>query len=175
MPFNRPASDTPFGLLPLGNPMSVRSYLKDSSASRIFEGDVVLLSNDGCVDVAATGTETNIVGVAAQGSAASTEENVLVYDHPNQEYMVQDDSDSGFVTQTNVGNNAAIVVTTGNTSTGRSKHELDISSAGASAAPLHIKGLHGCETSFATAAGSPRRLVVKINAGNHVHATSAGI
>ena len=176
MPYLQRNVDKPFGLMPSSPNARTRPYNKDASASRIFPGDVVMLESDGNVAVITAGTETNILGVAAEGSLTLTAKtDFLVYDDPDQEFVVQDDSAGAFVAQTNVGNNADIVVTTGNTDTDRSNHELDISSAVTTAAPLRILGLHGIESGFPTASGSPRRLKVKFGVSNHLLATGAGI
>ena len=176
MPYLQRAVDKPFGLMPSGGPQRIRAYNKDVLAARIFPGDVVMREADGNVAVITAGTETNILGVSAEPSAALTADTeVLVYDDPEQEFVCQDDSAGAFFAQTNEGENAAIVVTTGNTTTDRSNHELDISTAGTPAAPLKIVRLHPFETGFAAANGNPRRIIVKINPANHLYATGAGI
>src|SRR3990167_9019245 len=94
MPYLRPATDTPFGAIPYGAVRSVRPYLKDASAVAIYPGDFVILETDGGVGVATTGS-TTILGVAAEYSAASTRKvDFMVYDHPNQEFTLQDDGDT---------------------------------------------------------------------------------
>lgn len=162
MPYLRAATDAPFGAMPYDRTLRISRYNKDNAAARIFIGDFVILEADGSVAVAAAGDA--LLGVAAMGSAASTAEaNFLVYDHPDQLFVVQEDSDSAFMAQTNVGNNADILATTGDTTTGRSAHELDMSNAAAATAQLRIVELHPVETSFATAAGNQRKVIVRIN------------
>lgn len=172
MPYLRRATDAPFGAMPTGVTYPPRAYRKDASASRIFPGDFVKMSNDGNIDVASAGDR--LLGVAADPSAASTADTeVLVYDHPDQEFVIQDDSAGTHIAETNIGNNADIVATTGDTTTGRSLHELDSSDAQTTTAQLRIMGLHPIETSFATATGSPRRWIVKIN--EHEYAQTSGV
>jgi hypothetical protein len=165
MPYLRKAVDAPFGFMPHGPVLSVRGYYKDASAGAIYPGDAVILETDGGIDQAAT-SSANIIGVAAEYSAASTEKvGFLVYDHPDQEYVVQDDSDTTPLTRAEEGENCNITVTDGNTTTLRSQHELD-SDTGDTTSSLAVKiiKLHPCEeASYASAAGSPRRWIVKFN------------
>lgn len=172
MPYLRAASDTPFGAIPTGVTYAPRAYRKDAAASRVFPGDFVILENDGNVAVASAGSR--LLGVAAEPSAnATADTEVLVYDHPDQLFAIQDDSDTTNVAETNIGNNADIVATTGDTTTGRSLHELDSSSAGTGTAQLRIVALHPIETGFASAAGNPRRWIVRIN--EHEFGQTSGV
>lgn len=166
MPFLRKALDTPFGAMPHGPVLRVGSYYKDSSAAAIYPGDFVILESDS--GVAPSGTSSNaLIGVAAMYSPASTEENnFLVYDHPMQEFVVQDDNDTTAMTRTSEGFRCDLVTTTGNTSTLRSNHELDSSSAAVtSTLPIQIVRLHPLEeSSYASAAATngQRKWIVKI-------------
>lgn len=167
MPFMQAAVDKPFGFLPYDRVNSCRAYSKDSSAVAIYPGDAVILETDGGIGVAATGS-TNIIGVAAMYSPASTAEpNFLVYDDPEQLFMVQDDNNTTQMAEAQVGNNVNIVTTTGDTSTLRSLQEIDSSTAATTAAlAIKVLGLHPVEgRSFASAAGdtSQRKWIVKIN------------
>lgn len=167
MPWMQAAVDRPFGFRPYNRVLRITPYYKDSDAVAIYPGDVVILETDGGLGVAATGS-TDIIGVAAEYSAASTEKtDFLVYDHPDQLFMVQDDSDTAHMARANEGNNVNIVVTTGDTATLESRQEIDSSTA-ATTGSLAIKvvRLHPIENhSYASAAGSPRKWIVKIN--NH--------
>lgn len=169
MPWMQAAVDRPFGFRPYGRVLRVSPYRKGSDASAIYPGDVVVLSTDGQVDPATTAAPVNIVGVAAEYSAASTAKNdFLVYDHPEQLFYVQDDGDTTNMAETNVGNNVNLITTTGDTSTLQSLQEIDASSAATTATlAMKVHQLHPVENySFASAAGSPRKWVVSIN--NHV-------
>ena len=168
MPYLRAATDTPFGAMPYGPTRSVHAYNKDAAAAAIYPGDFVILETDGGIGVSLTGS-VNIVGVAAEYSAASTAKtDFLVYNDPDQEFTIQDDGDTTAMTEASVGTNANITVTTGDTTLLRSLHEIDSSTAATTATlALKVIGLHPVEArSFASAAGSPRKWIVKIN--NHL-------
>lgn len=165
MPYLQAAVDKPFGAMPYDRVLSVGAYSKDSSAAAIYPGDFVTLETDGGI-VVATATQALILGVAAEYSAASTAKtDFLVYDHPDQKYTIQDDGDTTAMTEASVGANADLVVTTGDTSTLRSKHEIDSSSATTTnTLALKVLGLHPVEDrSFATTTAQQRKWIVKIN------------
>lgn len=166
MPYLRAATDVPFGAMPYDGVLRVTPYNKDAAAVRVFVGDFMTLEADGSVAVAAAGDR--LLGVAAMGSAASTAEaNLLIYDHPDQLFVVQND-DSGVATaQTNVGNNADIVATTGDTTTERSLHEVSQTGWGTVSAQLKLMRLHPIETAF----GSNRKVVVRI--AEHIYGTGS--
>ena len=169
MPWLRAATDNPSGFHPHGPVLRVTPYSKDASAVAIYPGDVVILETDGGIGVSVTNS-TNIVGVAAEYSAASTAKtDFLVYDHPEQLFWAQDDGDTTQMAETEVGNNTPIVTTTGSTTTLQSLHEIDSSGAGTTASlPIKIHGLHPIEArSFATTTGQQRKWVVSLN--NHLH------
>ena len=168
MPYLQPAKDTPFGAIPYGAVRRMRPYLKDASAVAIYPGDFVILETDGGVGVAATGS-TTILGVAAEYSAASTRKvDFLVYDHPAQEFAIQDDATTTAMNEASVGTRANITVTTGDTTLLRSLHEIDSDTADTtSTLALNIIGLHPIEAgSYATTTGQWRKWVVTIN--NHI-------
>lgn len=112
-----------------------RSYQVASGNSRIFLGDFVKLTSDGLVDLAAAGDR--ILGIAAEGIAASVASGteILVHNDPDLEFRIRSD---GVANETHKGNLADILATTGDTDTGESKHELDISGAGTAAKQLRI-------------------------------------
>ena len=169
MPYLRAATDGPFGAIPYGKTLRIRPYLKDASAVAIYPGDFVILETDGGVGVATTGS-TTILGVAAEYSAASTRKvDFLVYDHPDQEFAIQDDSDTTAMDEaTGPGLRANITVTTGSTTRLRSLHEVDSDTANTtSTLALNVLGLHPIEDgSYATATGQWRKWIVTIN--NHI-------
>lgn len=168
MPYLRAATDSPFGAMPYGKTLRVRPYLKDASAAAIYPGDFVILETDGGIGVSATGS-TTILGVAAEYSAASTSKtDFLVYDHPDQEFTMQDDGDTTAMDEASIGLRANITVTTGSTTLLRSAHEIDSDTAATtSTLALNVIGLHPIEArSFATTTGQWRKWVVKIN--NHI-------
>ena len=170
MPYLRPATDAPFGAMPHGRVLNIGKYRKDASAARIYPGDFVILEADGNVAPATAGA-LNIIGVAAEGSAGSTADTeVLVYDDPNQRYVIQDDNDTTSMGETELGTCCDILATAGDTTVDRSLMEIDSSSATTGTANLKIIQLHpmeldGARTGFVTtaAAGNQRKWIVKIN------------
>jgi hypothetical protein len=111
-----------------------------STAAAIYRGDLVVLPTAGKVAVAAAGG-VEIVGVAAQyASAADT--TVAVYNDPDQHYYIKDDGASATLARTDVGKNADIVATTGDTTFLHSKHVLDTDSATIATAQLRILDFH---------------------------------
>lgn len=166
MPYLRRNTDAPFGAVPEGETMRIRPYNKDAAAVRIFPGDFVTLEADGNVAVAAAGDR--LLGVAAMNSAASTANaNFLVFDDPDQLFAVQADDGGTALAQTNVGNNCDILATTGDTTTNRSLHEIDQSTAGTVTAQLKLVGLHPIEDAF----GANRKYVVKI--AEHIYGSGS--
>lgn len=175
MPWMRPASDTPFGFRPYGKVLRVRPYLKDASNAALYPGDVLIREAGGSVTVAAA-SSTQIVGVAAEYSPASTlKADFMVYDHPEQLFYAQDDGDTTAMTETHCGQNVDLITTTGDTTTLQSLMELDADTAAITAGlAIKVLGLHEMEGSrnFATAAGSPRKWIVQIN--THIYRDVTG-
>lgn len=165
MPWMRPAVDAPFGALPYDQVLRIDAFYKDSGAAAMYPGDFLIQEADGGLAVSGASSGA-IVGVAVAYHAASTENaEFLVYSDPKQLFVCQDDGDTTAMTRTEIGLNADLVVTTGDTTTLRSLHEIDSSSA-ATTAGLAVKviRLHPIEKdSYASAAGSPRKWVILIN------------
>ncbi|MDO8055811.1 MAG: hypothetical protein Q6361_03040 [Candidatus Hermodarchaeota archaeon] len=138
--------DTPYGLKPrYPNKAKTSLYYIDSSAGNIFKGDPVKLENDGAV---APGAEGNrIIGVAAafldsNKHAMATPYHVtgtagyaIVYDDPAEEFIVQCNSATVAPAQTHVGNMFDIEYTSGNTTTGQSKCELEFGAVPGASTP----------------------------------------
>ena len=173
MPYLRANTDAPFGAMPYDGTLRIRPYNKVVGyATRIFPGDFVTLVAAGNVQVAAAGDR--LLGVAAENSAASTAKgDFLVYDHPNQLFVVQNDDGGTALAQTNVGNNADILATAGDTTTGRSLHELDQSDAQTTTAQLKIVGAHECEDSTpgTRVFGANRKVIVRIS--EHIYGSGS--
>lgn len=135
--------DFPCGLKPLGiNPKL--EYFYASVTTAIFKGDVVAIKSSGRVHTVVTTTgSVDVIGVAAEYSKASNTPAVKigVYTDVNQRFVIQADG-ATTIGNTNVGELAPLILTTGNTSTGVSKQELDVSSIGSGATtdPLRIVG-----------------------------------
>ena len=165
MPWLRAAVDAPFGALPYDQVLRIAPYSKDAAAAAFYAGDVLIKEADGALAVSAASSAT-MVGVAVGWTITSVADDaVLVYDHPDQLFTMQDDSDTTAMTASSRGLNADLVVTTGDTSTLRSLHEIDSSSAATTAGlAVKVMNLHPIETqSYAAAAGSPRKWIIRLN------------
>lgn len=128
-------SDRPSGLRPYGAILRCTPY---TAGAVIYPGDAVHLEADGKVDPAVASEA--IIGVAATYASADGDE-VLVWDDPDQKFVVQDDGVSATLSQTNVGRNYNIVATAGNSTYKQSRMELDADSgATASTLPLRLVG-----------------------------------
>lgn len=171
--------DWPSGLRPVtsgkaGTTPRVRPHVKLTGATTpIYEGDI-LYRDEGGVKVYNGTTDTQadqIVGVAAHYSAGAAGTEVLVYDDPEQEYIVQcDGADVSTTTNLNQAlyRNAPIVYATGNTTTLQSKVELDssgITSVWTLDTPLQIIRKWVAEDNEL---GANVKLVVKIDAMQHI-------
>jgi hypothetical protein len=107
-----------------------------------------------------------LIGVAA--NAAAVGEVVFVYDHPDQEFVVQAD-EAQISDGVDLGLNYDLLATDG--SSGQSAHELD-SSTGAVTATLPLKLLR-LLPAVDNALGAQAKCVVKIN--NHQLAGGTGV
>ena len=113
--------DEPKGFHPYGRTLSIHQYV--GGATAIYPGDLVVMNSGGKVTTAAAGG-TQIVGVAVSYKTA-TGTTVLVYDDPDQQFLVQDDATGATVlTQATVGLNFDILATVGNSTVIKSRHEL---------------------------------------------------
>jgi len=179
--------DAAFGFVPVrhmsGNAPRANKYTITSGlAENIFNGDAVILTADGVINVAAA-TETNILGIfggvsytASDGSyvysqywpTGTTATNIVayVYDDPYTVFKVQS---AGSPAQTNIGNCADIVVGSGSTTTGQSGMEISGTMA-ATAAQCKILALYDApENSFGANA------VMEVLINEHLWKDSAGI
>lgn len=148
-------TDRPYGFEPAGRVLSMTMYPK-GTATAIYPGDAVIVNSAGNVVVATAGS-IELLG-AAVGYQAATATEILVYDRPDQRYWIQDDGAAGTLAATNVGNNLDIVVTTGNATYLRSRHEADTSTVQTTTAQLRILDKHPDD-----AWGKNVRLLVTIN------------
>lgn len=133
---------TPYN--PQGGSPRIRKY-KNSATTDTFRGDVVAVNASGVVHRIATTTgSAAIVGVAANfidASGSTSQQDVWVYDDPNQLFLIQDDGDAATPAQTSVGSTFVLIVTAGSTTTGQSKFELDASATGVTSTdPLLVHG-----------------------------------
>jgi hypothetical protein len=118
------------------------------------------MDNAGLVTPASAGTSP-VIGVAATYAASGAE--VMVWDDPDQIFMIQSDDATDPDAQTDVGLNYNLTATSGDTTYKRSKHELD-GSTGATDSNLPLR-LLGIVRDPKNALGAKCDCVVKLN--NH--------
>jgi len=148
--------DRPKGFEPYGVVRHIGIY---ESGAEIFRGDAVALASDGQVDPAAAGNGTRILGVAAEYVAASGTD-LRVYDHVDQEFVVQAD-ETELDLQTDIGSTANILATAGNSQFEHSRMELDSSDLGTTTdAQLRVMRI---EKNVNNVLGAQAEAVVRIN------------
>lgn len=113
----------------------------------VYKDDVVQLLATGKVKTITTvGGVNAIIGTAASYGGTSNTTGIWVFDDPDTLFEVQSDgtTDPGASTAlSKIGNTANLILTTGNTATKNSKHELDYSDLGTdTTAPLKVLGYH---------------------------------
>lgn len=148
-------TDAPFGFKPFGPVIHAEWYpVATSYGTAIFVGDHVECTNTGLackvfggdtrmgVEIDVTGAAGDELGVVlnvmdSNGDplsylpASTTGDSVvagyvLVADHPDQEYLVQEDGEVTPIAAASIGLNVAVISThTGNTTNGVSKMEID--------------------------------------------------
>lgn len=148
--------DEPKGLSPKGEPKRLNKYI---AAGVIYPGDAVSQEAGGRV-VAASATSA-LIGVSASYSSGAGE-SVMVWDDPNQLFVVQAD-DSTVDAQTDIGLNYDLLATAGDSTYRVSRMELDASTQ-ATTATLPLK-LLAIEERPDNALGAQVDCIVKIN--NH--------
>lgn len=173
-----------------GSPLNanLRTRPVDSSnATAIFQGDAIILEDDGNV-APYTGTGGgNLLGVCmgavwdrtvAQTEhpgylPATTAGNILVAEGPDILFQIQDDGGATPTTAI-IGSNADIAATAGSTSTGQSAHELKMTTltdSGAGTAQLRIIDYVHDTSNDPTAVNA--KWIVRIN--EHVHRETTGL
>lgn len=129
--------DQPIGFRPMIiMPDGIHPYDIDATTT-MFIDDVLNMESDGYPDQAAA-ADTNIIGTSAvyrTSSAAAGK--IMVYDHPQQQFVAQADG-ADFANQSYMGTNCDIVVGTGSSTTGLSAMEIDSSEYTAAAAQFHL-------------------------------------
>jgi hypothetical protein len=189
-------SDAPFGFQPFGNVLRARWYaIVTEYATAVFPGDAMEIGGTAITtarmgtlqnaQVEETGAAGSILGaclaledsdgVPVGSIAASTVGDgtvagyALIADHPQQEYVVQEDGDTSSIVVANIGLNAEGISThAGDTNTNRSKMELDSSSVATTATlAWKVIGVHPDDTiSAAGAAGNYCRFIVMPNSAH---------
>ena len=150
------------GAKPWGPCLRVRPYVANSA---VYPGDLVKQNAAGTVEQAAASNAC--IGVALTYAAAAAE--VLVADHPDQEFVMQVDT-ADVDAQTDFGLNYNITVAAANTTYRRSGMEID-GTSGATTATLPIKMIR-LLPAVDNALGANAKVICKIN--NHQLGQSTG-
>lgn len=154
--------DRPRGAEPKGKPLRENAYV---AGEAIYRGDLLKKANTGKVVRAAASDA--LIGVAAASAAA--DEKVLVWDHPDQQFVMQ--ADGGDIdAQTDILLNYDFVVASPDTTYSISRTEVD-SSTGDTTATLPLK-LLAVDERPDNALGAQVDCIVKIN--NHQLASGTG-
>lgn len=157
MPYIQPGTNNIFGLMPTMNlPGEGQTNLyavSSSEATAILPGDAIVRTSIGTVRAYVSGDSLHMMGAAAQplstGQFAQGTLNLLVYDDPQQHFVICNTT-SANLAMINIGMNCALVTTatgTGIPSTlvGRSKMALS-ATVTTSAGAFRIVALHPIET-----------------------------
>ena len=130
MPIGKvPIKDEPRGFKPFGRVISTHEYEATSGAT-IAEGDLVMMSPSGKV-LQATAGATQLIGVSAQWKASAVT-TVLLYDAPDQQYLVQEDGAGNTVlVTTHLGLMFDVLATANQTTLKKSQHEMKRGGGGA--------------------------------------------
>jgi hypothetical protein len=197
-----PTVSAPYGLQPInliGGQVFAGSTrlipIASGSATAIYYGDVVRLNTGGTLSkVSTTTTATDAVGVFLgcqftnsttkqllqqqyyPGSVTASDINAFVLDDPDALFKVAvtsaGTSTISGVTRAAVGQNSALVVTAGSTTTGDSYTSISATTAATSTLPVRIVDVIP-ET--VNASGSYTEVIVKFNFGIHTYYSAAGV
>jgi len=189
------STDAAFGLEPWGNILHVGMYaIVTAYGTAIYHGTLMEAVGDSALTphmgnlqraaVEETGAAGSLLGAVVgifdhnmdplNYLPASTTGNntiagyVAVADHPDQEYIAQEDGDTSSMTSASIGLNVDMVGTGGSTTTGISTMELDSDTVNTtSTLGLKVIGVHPEDTlSSAGAAGNWCRFIVKMNSAH---------
>ena len=170
MPYNQPNTNNVFGLAPVegfpGSQMTGLYAVSSSEGTAILPGDAIVRTSLGTVRAAVSADILHMMGASAQSlttaSFAQGTLNLLVYDDPNQ-YFVITNTTSANMTMAAIGQNVSIVTTA--TGTGvpsalvnRSKHALS-ATATTSGALLRVVALHPMESYSSNPTGALKWIV----------------
>ena len=123
--------DTPQGLRPYGE---VKQISVEQAGAEVFPGDAVIKAADGQVDPVTAGND--IYGVALTHAAAANDD-VNISVAPDQQYVIQANG-AEIANQDDMGQNAEILATAGNTTFDQSRMELDSNTLKTSTGQLNI-------------------------------------
>ena len=169
--------------------------IASASTTAIFYGDVVRLNTGGTLSkVSTTATATDAVGIFLgcqftnpttkqllqqqyyPGGVTASDINAFVLDDPDALFKVAvtaaGTSTISGVTQAAIGQNSALILTAGNTSTGDSLASISATTGAGTAVPMRIVG--GVPET-ANASGSFTEVIVKFNFGVHTYYSAAGV
>jgi hypothetical protein len=197
-----PTVSAPYGLQPInliGGQVFAGSTrlipIASGSTTAIYYGDVVRLNTGGTLSkVSTTTTATDAVGVflGCQFTNSTTKQLLQQQYYPGSvtasdiQAFVLDDPDALFkvavtsagtstisgVTRAAVGQNSALVITAGSTTTGDSYSSISATTAATSTLPVRVVDVIP-ET--VNASGSYTEVIVKFNFGIHTYYTAAGV
>ena len=159
--------DRPRGFEPKGEVLRSNVYV---AGGNIYPGDMVKRDANGkvvVVDDSAATYSSACLGVAA--GKAETDDDVTVFDHPDQLFVAQAD-DATIDAQTDINLNYSILAADPDTTYKLSRMEID-ASTGATTATLPLK-LLGIDKAVNNALGAQVDCIVKIN--NHELAGGTG-
>jgi hypothetical protein len=168
--------------------------IASGSGTSIFVGDVVRLNTGGTLSrVSTTDSATDAVGIFMgcqftnpttkqllqqqyyPASTVASDILAFVCDDPDTYFKVAVLSDSttiGGVTQTDIGNNVAILATAGSTTTGDSKEGVSATTGTATTLPFRV--IAGVPETV-NASGSFTEVIVKFNFGVHTYYSAAAV
>lgn len=173
-----------------GSPVNMHTRKRpvdSSNATAIFQGDFIILEDDGNVAPYTGSGGGNLlgvcVGVVVSRTVSQTEHpgylpattagNILVAEGPDLLFEIQEDNDGTALTSAAIGSNADVLATAGSTTTGQSAHELDRSTStdgSPGTAQLRLIQLVEAEDN---AHGDWAKWIVRIN--EHVHNEATGL
>jgi hypothetical protein len=197
-----PTVDGPYGFKPInliGGQVFAGSTrlipIASGSTTAIFYGDVVRLNTGGTLSkVSTTATATDAVGVflGCQFTNPSTKQLLQQQFYPGAitasdiQAFVLDDPDALFkvavtaagtstmsgVTRAAVGQNSALILTTGSTTSGDSNASISATTGAGTAVPMRIVDV---VPETVNASGSFTEVIVKFNFGVHTYYSAAGV
>jgi hypothetical protein len=168
--------------------------IASGSGTSIFVGDVVRLNTGGTLSrVSTTDSATDAVGIFMgcqftnpttkqllqqqyyPASTVASDILAFVCDDPDTYFKVAVLSDSttiGGMTQTDIGNNVAILATAGSTTTGDSKEGVSATTGSTTTLPFRV--IAGVPETV-NASGSFTEVIVKFNFGVHTYYSAAAV
>ncbi|MBT9169403.1 MAG: hypothetical protein DDT19_02762 [Syntrophomonadaceae bacterium] len=151
--------NAPFGFRPLQSGARIRKYRVPATNLAIHVGDVLRMTPTGEVDLL-TAPGDWVSGIAAEFKAASSGGDILVFDNPDEEFVVQSTGTASML-QTHVGNLINPSIAGGNPTTRISRHGVDIATVGTSSALTFI--IKALSDDYGNVPGQFARVVVTTN------------